>query len=136
MAVSYAYPTTLTLDVEYCYKCGVAFGLEREFRNQHLRHPSDNAWSFYCPNGHGQVYTSETEEARLKRELKAARDSLAAANAERDQIEASRRAFKGQATRLRNRTIAGQCPICGQSLHDLARHIRRVHPDEQPEVEA
>lgn len=132
MTATYAYPTTITLELVHCYKCGVAFGLERQYRKERR---ADHDLEFYCPNGHGQVYTGETEAQRLSRELQAERDYVARVVADRDQIEASRRAYKGQATKLRNRTIAGQCPICGQSLRDLARHIGRVHPDEVPESE-
>lgn len=130
-----AYPTEglVTIVLETCYKCGVPFGLEKGYLAQRLK---DHSLEFYCPNGHSQHYIGETEAEKLKRQLQWKKDEVAALRADRDQIEASRRAYKGQATKLRNRTIAGQCPICGQSLHDLGRHIRRVHPDETPEAEA
>lgn len=122
---------TVVLVVETCISCGVTFGLESEFQKQRKR--DHGTW--YCSNGHSMMYPGESDEERLKRELKAERDHAAALRAERDQIDASRRAFKGQATRLRNRAIAGDCPLCGKHVYQLERHMGRVHPTEQPEVE-
>lgn len=129
----YIYPQTVTLDNETCIKCGVIFGIEVEFHKR-LRNdrPSKN---FYCTNGHPMIYDGETEAGRLARELNQVKDDISRVRADRDQIEASRRAFKGQATRLRNRAIAGQCPVCGESVYQLGRHMARKHPDEQPEEE-
>lgn len=131
-AVGTTWTGTIQIDPVWCYLCGVPFGMERGYMAERKRNHSLN---FYCPNGHGQVYAGETEEKRLKRLLDYQRDRNAQLTAERDQIEASRRAYKGQATKLRNRTLAGECPICGQHLRDLARHMGRQHPDEQPETE-
>jgi len=35
---------------------------------------------------------------------------------------------------LRTAIVEGDCPLCGQHLRDLARHIGRVHPGEQAEL--
>ena len=96
----------------------------------------DHKRSVYCPLGHSWVFAGETEAARLKRELKWARDEAAARAAERDQAEASRRAWKGQATKLRNRAAAGTCPFCGEHVYQLSRHVSRKHPDEATRPEA
>jgi hypothetical protein len=47
-----------------CYKCGVIFGINRNF-NKKLR---ENTNSFYCPNGHSQAYVKSTAD-RLSEEL-------------------------------------------------------------------
>jgi hypothetical protein len=50
--------------------------------------------------------------------------------AERDQAEASARAHKGHATRLKNRAQAGMCPHgCNRHFKDLERHCKNKHPD-------
>lgn len=128
----YAYTAgALTLVGVFCAKCGVAFGLASHYEKERRRDHE----SFYCPNQHSQYFPQETEEERLRRDNKSLRDRNSALIADRDQIEASRRAYKGQATRLRNRAIAGECPLCGRHLRDLERHMHRQHPDEQPETE-
>lgn len=129
---TYQYDRTITLIVMVCGECGVAFGLEAEYRKERL---DNHRLGWYCPNGHSRVFSGKTDLEKLKDELKAERDYQALLLAERDQIEASRRAYKGQATRLRNRALAGECPVCGQHLRDLSRHMGRMHPDEKPEVE-
>lgn len=89
----------------------------------------------YCPLGHSFVY-SDSENEKLKRELKWAKDRAASDRARADQVEASLRATKGHVTRLRKRTLAGECPVCGQHLRDLQRHVARQHPNESVEIEA
>lgn len=129
---TYKYNRTITLVVMVCGECGVAFGLEEDYRQERL---NDHQLGWYCPNGHSRVFTGKTPAQKLEDELKAERDYQAMLQARLDQAEASRRAFKGQATRLRNRALAGECPVCGQHLRDLSRHMGRMHPDEKPEAE-
>lgn len=88
----------------------------------------------YCPLGHEFVYR-DSENEKLKRELKWAKDQAAAARARTDQAEASLRATKGHVTRLRRKVLAGECPFCGQHLRDLERHIGRQHPNESADVD-
>jgi DNA repair exonuclease SbcCD ATPase subunit len=113
-----------------CIDCGVVFWMTKQQNDRRL----DDHKNFWCPNGHGQRYIVETEAEKYKRWYKHAEDSAAAARAERDQAEASRRAWKGQTTRLRKRALDGECPICGQHLRDVARHVARQHSGETPEI--
>lgn len=115
-----------------CYSCGVTFWMEGEYYNGRL---ADHR-TFYCPNGHGQQFTGETEAARFKRLFKSAEDRANRARHEADQAEASRRAWKGQATRLRRRVIAGHCPFCDTDVAQLAWHIEHKHRDIQSNDEA
>lgn len=127
---TYAYtPGTLYLEGHFCGQCGVAFGMEESY----VKNLKREKRTFYCPNGHGRVFLGETEEARLKRELKYANDRAAQLAAARDQAEASRRAWKGQATRARKQVLEGACPICGAHVYQLERHVKRQHPNEQVE---
>lgn len=86
--------------------------------------------SVYCPLGHSFVYGGETEAQKERRLRKQAEDLAAVAGARADQAEASRRAWKGQVTKLRNRAAAGACPFCGQSVYQMARHVARKHAEE------
>jgi hypothetical protein len=79
---------------------------------------------------------SEPETEKLKKDLAAARRRSEAAAAqlthERDQrlaAERSASAYKGQATRIRNRVGAGVCPCCTRTFANLARHMAGQHPD-------
>ena len=106
--------------------CGVRFALDDAFMDE--RQKDHGTW--YCPNGHSRYYPAESDIDKYRRLYKSADERATRLLAERDQAEASRRAWKGQTTRLRNRTAAGECPFCGQHLRDLQRHIGRIHPDE------
>jgi hypothetical protein len=118
-----------TLVTIECYRCAVLFAMPDSLNRECLK---DHSRSFYCPNGHGQVYTGETDEARYKRLYKQAEDRAAAARAEADRAEASRRAWKGQTTRLRNRAVEGLCPFCGKFVAAMGVHVAKVHPEEHP----
>lgn len=127
-----------------CYLCGVLFGLENGYddrrRNDHK--------SFYCPNGHSQAYLgkSKVEQERDAARQLAERESRRRKWAEEDrdtaraQAEHDRRsaaAYKGWATRIRNRIANGVCPCCNRSFTNVRRHMTTQHPDYQvPEVEA
>lgn len=108
--------------------CGIGVGIPSSLYNEAQRAGT----SVYCPVGHSFIYNG-SENERLKRDLKWAKDRVAAETARADQAEASRRAMKGVATKLRKQVLAGQCPFCGQHLRDLERHITRQHADEPAE---
>ena len=126
--VAYDTTTKVTIEALFCSTCGVAFGLAADYMAQRR----DDHVGFHCPNKHPQYYPQETDAEKYKRELKQERDRATRLTAERDQLEASRRAWKGQATKARNRAVAGECPICGTHVYQLGRHMARKHPDEQP----
>jgi ssDNA-binding Zn-finger/Zn-ribbon topoisomerase 1 len=113
---------TLVLVSEECCNCGVTFAMAKKFKEQRLR----DRQTFYCPAGHGQHYTGETDADKLRRaeqRNRALKDQL-------DAAEASRAAYKGQATKYRNqvaRTENGVCPHCNRSFVDLRRHMGSKH---------
>lgn len=123
---TYVYSTTLT--VISCH-CGIPFAIPDDL----YRSRRADGKNFYCPQGHSASYR-DSENVTLKRELDRAVDRAAAERARADGAEASLRATKGHVTRLRKRVIEGECPLCGQHLRDLARHVARVHPGETAEV--
>lgn len=125
-----------TLRSVTCYLCGVLFGLEDSYatrrRNDHRE--------FSCPNGHSQAYIGKSkveQERDAAREL-AQRESRRRELAERqagwanDDAERARRsaaAYKGWATRIRNRIANGVCPCCNRSFTNVRRHMTTKHPD-------
>lgn len=121
---------TATLTAMSCGDCGVVFALDDDYIS--ARRDDHRTW--YCPNGHSRYYPTESNAEKYERLYRQSEDRAAATRAERDQIEASRRAWKGQVTRLRKAAIEGDCPLCGQHLRDLARHVARIHPTEQAEI--
>lgn len=126
--------------IEECCNCGMIFAMTKDFKNEKLKYRhSSNRKSFYCPNGHPQFYTGETEEQKLKRELeKAERDK---GWYERRYKEESKRAdheqhrangYKGHATRITKRAKAGVCPCCNRTFKQLAAHMATQHPQFTP----
>ena len=120
--------TTLTysgrLVVEKCW-CGIGHAIPQSLADEAARAGT----TVYCPLGHGWVIKG-SENEKLKQDLKWYKDRAAAETARADGAEASRRAWKGQATKARNRLVEGTCPFCGKYLVDLDLHMTRKHPDE------
>lgn len=114
--------------------CGVTHAVPDSLRDEQLRqHDAGRSpLGIYCPLGHTHIPAGEGESAKLKRQLAFERDQLAAARAERDQIEASRRAIKGQVTKLRKRVVAGACPFgCHRHFVNLERHVATKHAGQE-----
>jgi hypothetical protein len=121
---------TDTLTIVECYKCHISFAMPRFFERQ----CKQEGGTFWCPAGHPQVY-AETENGELKKQLareQAQRERAETrARAATDQAQASersKRAYKGQVTKLKNRAVAGSCPCCDRSFPDLAAHMKDEHP--------
>lgn len=124
-----AYSTTLT--PTSCGECGIPFALPSNMYSDRVVDGKE----FWCPNGHKIGWKTRNEQKRLEADLKWYKDKAAANRAEADQLAASLRTAKGHVARLRNRALAGECPICGKHLFHLDRHVQRMHKDEQPEPE-
>jgi hypothetical protein len=110
--------------------CGVYHAVPSELRAKQQRDHA-NGWkhtSIYCPLGHTHVIAGEGESDRLKRRLDAERSRAARLAAERDQAQASARAYKGTATKARKRAAAAVCPCCKRSFVQLRRHMAAKHP--------
>lgn len=120
---TYTYTNTLT--VIECAACHMDFAVQNEFqrdrRSDHTR--------FYCPAGHVNYYPqkSDVDKARARAEHAEAR-----ATALKDQLDAterSRRALKGQVTKVRNRVSKGVCPCCNRHFENVERHMTTKHPE-------
>jgi len=114
-----------------CASCGVAFGFSEGLRARR----GEDGKTFYCPNGHTQVYRdSELEVAR--RELKAEQERRQRAETQRMEAERQRAIAERKASKatkaLKNtmtRVEAGVCPHCHRSFQQLARHMESKHKD-------
>lgn len=119
---------------ETCCSCHIRFAMPGSF-NKRCREDS-KVW-FYCPNGHHQHYTGEQTERealrrerdRLKQQAAYLEDMRKAALAEAEEAKRSAAAYKGVATRIKNRVKHGVCPCCNRTFSDLARHMKTKHPD-------
>lgn len=98
----------VTLATEECYKCGVVFAVPESFQNKRRQDGSE----FFCPNGHGQVYT-ETEVMRLRAKL--------------DQAEAAKERAEHKIERMKIRIHAGICPECHRHFDNVQRHMQSKH---------
>ncbi len=91
-----------------CYKCGVTFQMTTAVYNRRYR----DGKSFYCPNGHGQVYSRrqdseeklEAEVARLKRLVTFHEETIANYRRWLAHEEKSRAAYQGHLHRLQRVT--------------------------------
>lgn len=147
-------PPTMTasvpLLVQSCISCGIPFAFPQEL-DRRLRETREN---FYCPNGHKQHYTGQTDAERLAAELAATKRAAAAeksvlerqvrdARADeelerkaRKHFEHKARGMKGALNRVKKRVAAGRCPCCSHEFKDLERHMKNQHPKWDPEQHA
>jgi hypothetical protein len=107
----------------------------------HARAAREKGKSFYCPNGHAQVFV-ETEVQKLHRELtivKTERDTAQTMlKAERDCHESTRKrrdVLGSKLSELKKRTGNGVCPCCRRTFQNMLRHMKTKHPDFKQGVE-
>jgi hypothetical protein len=105
--------------VEACINCGVPFGLEGKYRKDLLR----TGKTFYCPNGHPQVFSNS-----LETQLKQARENAQWWKNEAEEKARSLSATRGVLTRTKNRIAKGICPCCHRQFISVAEHMKKQHP--------
>lgn len=128
----------ITIEPVECGACGTVFGLGSAFMTMRL----NDHQQFYCPNGHHISWSGPSEAERQRDRARLERDaarSLAERESRRRQLaeqtaENERRsaaAYKGHATRIRNRIKNGVCPVAGCHRHftNVRRHMATQHPD-------
>lgn len=132
-----------------CANCSVPFGIPETLES---RRRVDGK-PFFCPNGHPNVF-SESENQKLQKRLHLeqtareqaeakARDAESSAkrawgrvNEETAKAQTARRvaaAHKGTVTKIKNRVNAGVCPCCRRNFVALGAHMRKQHPEWNPE---
>lgn len=121
------------LTVTTCW-CGTRHAVPAELYDYQRRQHQDgkSVTGICCPLGHSHVPAGKSEAAKLREQLEQEQDRRAQIAAERDQAEASARAYKGAATRARKRAGAGVCPCCNRTVKQLAAHMKAKHPEFDP----
>lgn len=122
----------VTLRVQHCINCGVAFAMPADLDDEYRRTHKN----FYCPNGHSQHYTGKTEAEKLKEELDRVNKEKEHQKACRERAEKMYRKSdierKKVKTRLKNvkaKILEGVCPCCDQTFPDLHEHMSSAHPE-------
>lgn len=118
---------TLTFRLHTCGNCGITYAMEEGFR---ARKQADKT-TFYCPNGHGRMFTGRSDAEKLKdaeKDLVWTQGRLTHERDQREAAERSRNAFKGQVTKIKRRVGKGVCPCCNRSFQDLGAHMETKHP--------
>lgn len=122
------------LETITCCNCGVVFAVPEYFRTKRLE---DHGW-FYCPSGHSQHFTGETEAERLQKELDKERSRIEFLKREAASAKAAMARAKNQLaetkktlTKTRTRIRNAVCPCCNRSFVNsrLAQHIASKHPE-------
>lgn len=138
MSSTHVLPKDRTVHIERkihiieCASCSVDFGIGDNF----MRRRREDHGTFYCPNGHPNVYRGDNTEEKLRKELEAAQRQRDMAREDRDwqrqqrlTAERQRAAAKGQVTKIKNRVSKGVCPCCNRTFPNLAAHMAGQHPD-------
>jgi hypothetical protein len=114
-----------TIHTLQCADCTMTFGVPRRFEEDRRKDHK----TFFCPNGHTNVFSGESENEKMRRERDIARQQVA--RAEEDAARARRAAINAQkeTKRLKKRAAAGTCPCCQRTVLQMARHMKTKHPE-------
>ncbi len=118
------YTEVITLETIVCYKCGIPFGVPSNFKRACLQEGPEK--TFYCPNGHGQVYTKSTSD-KLKEKFDQEKESLIKANDLAWDTVYKIRTEKNNLEKQLKRVKNGVCPCCNRSFKDLKKHMQTKH---------
>ena len=108
------------LESQNCCNCGVIFGLEQNHKAQLI----ESHRNFYCPAGHVQHFTGETDKdraANLQQRFEEERRQRWAA-------EHRETLAKARLKRVKDRVANGVCPCCNRTFQNLHRHMKAEHP--------
>ena len=109
--------------------CGVDCGISFAVPLWWIQGKRCNHSYFYCPNGHHQHFTGESELEKVRRERDLARQQIE--RAEQEASEALEKAFKAERAtrRLKKRAAGGTCPCCQRTFSNMAQHMQKQHAD-------
>lgn len=131
----YTISQAVTLVTEECCSCGAVFAMTDSFRQQCLDNPGPNGKRFYCPSGHAQWYTGETEAEKerkkrllVEQRLESERGWSARLSGDLEAERKSHASTKGQLTKTRKRIQGGVCPCCNRHFTNMERHMAGEHP--------
>jgi len=116
---------TAAFQTTNCYLCGVTFAMPVDL----MQHRRDDRKTFYCPNGHGQVFAGKSEAEKLKEQLAA--EQTRRATAETEAVYQRTRADRATTNlaRIQKRVNHGVCPCCKRTVKQLAQHMATKHPE-------
>ena len=117
--------TTVKLVTEECCACGIVFAMPQQV-NERLR---TKGGTFYCPNGHSQVYTEPDIEVLRKKLLAEQQHSQhleTQLNGALDNLNTTKKELR----RTKRRVNDGVCPYCRRHFTNVERHIHCKHPEE------
>lgn len=123
------FKTDANLVAVRCPECHILYAIPESLDRAAQKWTGSQGWNVSCPLGHTWHYTGPNIEQKLEQE----RERSARLAAERDQAEASARAYKGVATKAKKRAAAALCPCCNRSFVQLRRHLETKHPDYDPD---
>jgi nucleosome binding factor SPN SPT16 subunit len=126
MSITITKPFVFTEEV--CINCGIAFFFPEDFKRERLK----DHRSFFCPNGHQQYFSGETEAEKLRKELSAAKQREETIRQQRDIANAELAKEQAKVRLVKKRAAAGVCPCCKRTVSAMARHMKTKHPDFKP----
>ena len=117
-----------------CGTCGVHHAIPSVMYNTAFR--EGGYW--HCPNGHRRGWDKsqsdreapQREINRLKQREAMHEDEKRRLREERESAQRSASAYKGAATRMKNRAKAGVCPCCNRHFVNLERHMKSQHGED------
>lgn len=127
-----------SLFVHTCIECGCLFAIPDDLDSK-LR---ENQKSFYCPNGHPQLYSKskasilqeQLDTEKRVREQEAQRLKSLLFDREQELIQSANNNIQlnkviKKKTRDLKRLTNGVCPCCNRSFENLANHMKKQHPE-------
>lgn len=116
---------TLNFEAINCASCGVTFAMTDDYINSRR----DDHATFYCPNGHDNLYEGASETEQLRKQLVQAEHQRDSANLTARQVRQERDAVAKAHRKMRTRILKGVCPCCNRSFDDLRQHMATEHAD-------
>jgi hypothetical protein len=92
--------------------------------------------SFYCPNGHPQHFTGESDAEKFRKLSARLQARCDQQDAEIQDTVRRLRSTRGVVTRIKNRVGKGVCPCCNRYFANLHRHMESKHPAYTSEARA
>jgi hypothetical protein len=120
-----SFVVTETIHTLQCANCTMTFGVPKRFEEDRRKDHK----GFFCPAGHNNFFSGESDEEKLRRERDIARQQVA--RAEEEAARARRKAINAEreTKRLKKRAAAGTCPCCQRTVIQMARHMKTKHPE-------
>lgn len=113
-----------TIETLECAVCAMTFGVPGRYvidrRNDHKL--------FYCPAGHTNSYSGESDEEKMRRERDIARQQLACVEDEKQEALRAVDRAKAETKKLKKRAASGTCPCCQRSFSNMTEHMKKQHP--------